>query len=177
VRISVQIEVEEVHRDIMGDWISRLKQQEETARCGRDQKRALQMREHDLIAEKGPYSWEKVVAQVERDIATLRMAFPEDPAKEIQFARCERGFTLERHSYPQVLLKARWVSEINGVGVETTVRTSAISERVTSPTKEEIRFSLTSENDIRMTFETTSSVIPESLSEPFIMKVLRHNLE
>jgi len=155
----------------MGDWINRLKEQEAAARREQEQRETAQLRQHDLIATKGPHAWEKAVAQIERDVAQLRAAFPDDRAKDLQFARCDGGFALERHAYPQVLLRARWQPEINGVGIETSFRRLAMGD-TEGPRKDEIRFSLTGEGDVRMGFDGRGHTAPETLSEALIMKVI-----
>jgi hypothetical protein len=170
MKVSIQIEFDEHKEHVMSDWVNRLRDREEAEQRQREQKQELDFRRRDLIAKIGPQAWDKVISQVDSDTASLRSVFPDDPTKDIEFSRDDRGFCLERRHYPQVLLKARWIDEINGVGVTTSIKPSV--ESGLRNTKEEIRFSLTAENNIRMEFAGRSYIAPESLSEPLIMRVL-----
>jgi hypothetical protein len=76
-------------------------------------------------------------------------------------------------SAPPVILRARWLAELNGVAVEISAKKFA-GAAGGPPRKSEIKFSLTGESDIQMALEGESYVVPETLSEWLIKKVLNH---
>jgi hypothetical protein len=170
-RIIIEFEVQRGHS--MNDWISQLKQQQETTQRATQAREEWTLRCDAIVSSKGPGLWDDVVSQIRLDIDKLKKAFPDDPTKHLQFAAQSDYIEITKPMLPSAQLRCRWVEQERIISILLSKKEHSYSE--VRQSKNQIHFSVVRSGDtdvVRMMLDGSAYVLAEDVSEQLIKKLL-----